>query len=130
MPTEMRTRLSRMPMRCAVLGREFAVRAHRRIKHQRMHVAQRRGAYDQPERIHHAEDLLAAGIADFEAHHRAVQSFWIHAADGGGVGMLRIAREVDALDTRMGGEPAATRQALAHCRSIRSGKVLIPRMVR
>ena len=65
-PTERRTRLSRMPMRSPVLGRDFAVRAHHRIEHHGVHVAQRSRAHDHLQRVHEAEDFFA-GRASFSS---------------------------------------------------------------
>jgi hypothetical protein len=67
---------------------------------------------------------------DLEAHHAAVEVGREKAPDGGGVGMRGVARKVHALHLGMRASQRATWHALAHWRSMRSGKVLMPRMVR
>ena len=52
------------------------------------------------------------------------------ARDGGGIRMLGIAGEKRPSTRGWAASQEATLQALAHCRSTRSARVLMPRMVR
>src|SRR5579859_7116083 len=87
-----------------MLGRDLAMRAHDRIKHHGVHVAEGGGAYDQLQRVHEAEYIVDSRVFELEAHDRAIEPMRELLPDRLGIGMRRVRREVDALNARMAGQ--------------------------